>query len=258
MARGRHQQCPVFSPGRHSPHISLQHTGHRPWELPDGNWIMRQEWNDLTFLHWEIAASALRPHIPAELEIDTHGGSAWIGVVPFAMKGVTPRGVPSVRCFSDFPEINVRTYVKAGGKPGVWFFSLDVPSRLAVGLARTFFHLPYFHASFDCRHEGDQVRYAHRRGALEFDAVSRPGEPARAGADSFAFWATERYCLYCADRRGRVYRGEVHHPQWPLQRAEVEIRTNTMLGEWRVGPMHSEVLFSRHVPVVVWPLGRVG
>jgi uncharacterized protein YqjF (DUF2071 family) len=79
-----------------------------------------------------------------------------------------------------------------------------------------------------------------------------------ASADSFALWATERYCLYCADRRGRIYRGEVHHPRWPLQRAGVEVRANTMLHGWPVGPMHPDVLFSRHVPVVVWPLGRVG
>jgi uncharacterized protein YqjF (DUF2071 family) len=243
---------------RHRPHISLQQTGHRPWALPTGNWILQQEWNDLTFLHWEIRESDLRPHLPPSLEIDTYGGSAWIGVVPFAMKGVTPRGIPPVHCFSDFPEINVRTYVRAGGKPGVWFFSLDVPSRLAVGLARTFFHLPYFHASFDCRSAEESVTYRHRRGVLEFDAVSRPVGTCEAPADSFACWATERYCLYCADRRGRVYRGEVHHPRWPLERAAVEIRANRMLHGWRPGPMHPDVLFSRHVPVVVWPLAPIG
>ena len=107
---------------------------------------MQQEWLDLLFLHWEIEANALRPHIPDELEIDTFGGKAWLAVVPFSMRGVAPRACPKPSVICDFPEINVRTYVIKDGKPGVWFFSLDVPHRLPVWIARTFFHLPYFRA----------------------------------------------------------------------------------------------------------------
>ena len=218
---------------------------------------MRQEWNDLAFLHWEIAPAELRPHLPPGLEIDLYGGTAWIGLVPFDMKGVTLRGFPAPSFISDFPEINVRTYVRVNGKPGVWFFSLDVPNRSAVWAARTFFHLPYFHAGMAVSREGETVHYAHRRGGYRFRADYRPLEPLDAAAGSFESWATERYCLYTADRRGRLYLGEVHHPRWPLHRAEIEIAENTMLKSWKTGPAHPSVLFSRHVPVVVWPLERL-
>lgn len=218
---------------------------------------MRQEWNDLVFLHWEISSEELRPHLPPGVEIDLYGGTAWIGVVPFDMKGVTRRGFPAPRWLSDFPEINVRTYVTLGGKPGVWFFSLDVPSRLAVWGARKFYHLPYFHAAMTVRREGEHVHYAHRRGEKVFRATYRPLEKIESGPDSFATWATERYCLYAADRKGQLYRGGVHHPRWPLHRAEIEMAENTMLKGWKTGSMHPSVLFSRHLPVVVWPLERI-
>lgn len=240
-----------------TPHPALLQTSHRPWPLPDSNWFMRQEWNDLAFLHWEIAPEELRPHLPTGVEIDLYGGTAWIGVVPFDMKGVTRRGFPAPRWLSDFPEINVRTYVTVEGKPGVWFFSLDVPNRFAVWGARKFYHLPYFHAGMSVRRDGEAVLYAHRRGKLAFGSIYRPLEKIEADPDSFETWATERYCLYAADSKGRLYRGEVHHPRWPLHRAEIEIAGNTMLHGWRTGPMHPSVLFSRHLPVVVWPLERV-
>ncbi len=227
---------------------------HRPWPLPDQAWIMRQQWRDLLFLHWPVAASAIRSLIPPRLEIDLFGGEAWLGVVPFDMKGVTARGCPAPSVLCDFPEINVRTYVTANGKPGVWFFSLDVNKAHAVWGARTFFHLPYFKAQVATTREGDAVRYAHRRGDLAFEASYRPVGPALAEEEGFAAWATARYCLYCQNRRGRIFRGEIHHAPWPLQAAEVEIRRNTLLRDFPIGERHPAVLFSKSIDVLVYPL----
>jgi uncharacterized protein YqjF (DUF2071 family) len=214
-------------------------------------------WTDLLFLHREVETAVLRPLVPKGLEIDTWGGRAWLGIVPFAMSGVAPRGLPAWGPVSDFPEINVRTYVTAGGKPGVWFLSLDVPSRLAVWLARTFFHLPFFCAEVRCQVERDgEVRYAARRGERRFRARYRPVGTAAALPGSFAHWATERYCLYAARADGQVFRGEVHHAPWPLERAEVEIECDT----WAGVPLGREApkrLFSRSLEVVAWSLDRI-
>ena len=109
-------------------HRALTEIAHRPWPIPPGPWIMAQSWHNLLFAHWPIDAArlrTLRPLIPAALEIDTFDGEAWIGVVPFRMSGVRLRGTPALPTLSAFPELNVRTYVKRDGKPGVWFFSLD-------------------------------------------------------------------------------------------------------------------------------------
>ncbi len=238
-------------------HSSLKYTGHRPWPLPSEPWVMQQQWLDLAFMHWEIPVRNLRDRIPPGLEIDTFDGTAWIGLVPFVMKGVRPRWCPSFPAFSEFPEINVRTYVTYQGKPGVWFFSLDVPNPLAVLVARSVFHLPYYLAQMDVQRRGNGVDYASRFDRRSFRAYYAPsiGKPIK--ATSFAEWATARYCLYTDDRKGRLYRGEIHHRSWPLEAAQLDVCENSYLDGFPFGQAHDEVLFSRSLEVVVWPLRRL-
>jgi uncharacterized protein YqjF (DUF2071 family) len=226
---------------------------------------MAMGWHDLAFLHWPVDPEPLASQLPAHLVLDTFDGRAWLGVVPFRMSGVRPRCVPSLPGVSAFPEINLRTYVTAEGKPGVWFFSLDVTSRLAVRMARTFFHLPYFRARVALERAGSVIHYTHDRpvGAgpqIEFEASYAPTAPPRASEPGgLEHWLTERYCLYAADRRGRVYRGDVHHDPWPLQAAEAEIRRNTFAESIGLAPFQEEPLvhFAATLPVVAWGLERV-
>src|ERR671917_1552964 len=124
----------------------LNRTEHRPYPLPDGPWALFMSWHDLLFMHWPVPASALQPFVPPALRLDTFDGSAWLSVTPFRMSGTRPRLLPSVAPLSSFPELNVRTYVTAEGKPGIWFFSLDAHNPVAVRLARATFSLPYFDA----------------------------------------------------------------------------------------------------------------
>src|SRR6266581_4012422 len=149
---------------------------HRPWPLPDRPWMMAMRWHDLLFSHWPVDVALLRPLIPAELQIDTYDGQAWIGVVPFHMTGVRPRFVPALPGLSTFAEINVRTYVTAGGKPGVWFFSLDAANRIAVRGARWSYNLPYFFARMELQTTSRGIGYASSRrgGAAHFSATYGP------------------------------------------------------------------------------------
>jgi uncharacterized protein YqjF (DUF2071 family) len=219
---------------------------------------MRQVWKDLLFLHWPVAPELLRPVIPEGLELDLFEGMAWIGIVPFDMQGVTARGCPAPKAFCDFPEINVRTYVKRDGIPGVWFFSLDVNKSLPVWAANTFFHLPYFKAEVSVQRENGRIQYQHQRNALMFDAVYQPvSKPFSPDPGSFDDWSTTRYCLYARSRRGSLYRGHIHHSPWPLQPAEVEIRSNTLLDEFPIGQRHPSTLYSKELHVVVYPLERL-
>src|SRR4051812_7913481 len=106
----------------------LDAVAHRPWPLPDRPWVMTQTWHDLLFAHWPMKASDLRPKVPAAFELDLFDGAAWVAVVPFHMTNVAPRGVPALPWLSDFPELNVRTYVRVGNRSGIYFFSLDADS----------------------------------------------------------------------------------------------------------------------------------
>jgi uncharacterized protein len=242
------------------PETVLGEVGHRPYPAPSGPWAMGMSWRDLLFMHWPVEADALRPLVPPSLSIDTFDGNAWLGVVPFDMVGVRPHFVPAVEGISNFPEINLRTYVTAEDRPGVWFFSLDAHSRLAVRLARATFHLPYFDAEMSCRASGDQVDYRSIRthkGAPPAEFVARygpSGRPFESGPGSIESFLTERYCLYSADGRNNVRRGEIHHQMWPLQPAEVEVRTLAMTQQIGLKPPETEPIlhFSKRLDVLAW------
>ncbi len=215
-------------------------------------------------MHWAVNAAELAERLPAGVELDTCGGRAYLGVVPFRMEDIRPRFTPSVPGLSAFPELNLRTYVTVNGVPGVWFFSLDAAQRIGVRLARTFFHLPYMDARMWTRRQGKVVEYASlrtHRGAppARFAGAYRPvGEVFTARPGSLEDWLTSRYALYSADRHGQIYRGNIHHAPWPLQRAEAQIEVNTLseqVGLVLEGEPH--LLYSETLDVRAWLIERV-
>lgn len=247
----------------------LSHVDHRPWPRPAGPWVMTQRWLDLLFAHWPLPATVMRALVPAQLELDTFDGEAWVGIVPFRMENVRPRWLPALPWLSAFPELNVRTYVRSRdpGDPklGVYFFSLEAANPVAVALARNLFQLPYFYAKMEVVDNGQTIRYASHRthpGARPADLVGtyRPvGEVFRAVQGSLEQWLTERYSLYTVDRSGSVYIGEIHHLPWPLHLAEAEFQVNTMAAASGISLPDTPPLlhFARRLDMVVWPLRRV-
>jgi len=240
-------------------------TSNRPWPVPTRPWVMRMRWRELLFAHWSVDPAVIAPLIPRGLQLDLLEGRCYVGAVPFLMENVTPRLVPPLPGLHAFPELNLRTYVSAGGKPGVWFFSLDAGQKLAVRVARRLFHLPYFDAKFEIEVTGEQVRYSAvrtHRGAADarFASTYHPLGPVyqdRPG--TLEDWLTARYCLYSADSSGRLYRGEIDHEPWPLQQAEADVQTNT-LGAWLGIEMHGkpELLhFAKSLDVKAWIVERI-
>jgi uncharacterized protein len=239
----------------------VDETEHRPWPLPDGPWVMAQTWDDLLFVHYRVSAEEIARHVPQGLEIEQHDGSAWLGVTPFVITGFRLRGTPPLPGVSTFPELNARTYVTAEDKPGIWFFSLDTSSRLAVEAARRWYKLPYFHARMSVT-RGERIAYSSERVGEEerrFKGRYGPaGESFNAAAGSLEHFLTERYCLYALDQ-GRLHRADIHHPPWPLQPADAEIPENTMAPPGlELPPERPLCHFSRRQDVVIWPLTRVG
>jgi uncharacterized protein YqjF (DUF2071 family) len=209
----------------------LDDVAHRPWKMPDRPWVMTQTWNDLLFAHWTVDPAVLRSRVPAAFALDLYEGRAWIAVVPFFMTNVAPRGIPSLPRVSAFAELNVRTYVRVGDRPGIYFFSLDAGSALAVKTARTLFNLPYYTASMTLTPTAEGVDYRSQRESrpAELQATYRPvGPPFQPVDGTLEYFLTERYCLYNLDHQGRPYRLDIHHPRWSLQVADARVVRNTM------------------------------
>ncbi len=245
----------------------LRNVDHRAEPLPGGPWVMTQDWHDLLFAHWSVPAEELARHLPAGLELDLFDGRAWIAVVPFRMSGIRLRGLPAVPGLSRFPELNVRTYVRCQGRPGVYFFSLDAASAPAVAVARRWFHLPYFNARMSCDEVApDAIRYKSERthsGARPAELRGDYGatEPSRVyPAGSLEHWLTERYALFADAPDGSIRRGDIHHGPWELAPAWATFARNTMTGPLDLElPDEPPLLhFSRLQRVVIWAPRRLG
>lgn len=233
---------------------TLDETEHRPWPLPHTAWVMGQTWDDLLFIHYRVPVEELRALVPDGLDVQEHSGSGWLGVTPFVITGLRARGLLPLPFASSFRELNVRTYVIRDDKPGIWFFSLDASSQLAVEAARRLYRLPYFRADITVRPRGADLVYDCSRGAGKaFSATYRPdGEVFNAERGSLEHFLTERYCLY-AEHEGEIHRAEIHHRPWPLQPAAASIDLNTM-PPLKVADDDPVVHYSARQDVVIWPL----
>ena len=235
---------------------------------PAGSAVMYQQWRDLLFLHWEYSDAEIQVTLPEGLFVDTFGGKAYLGIVPFFMHNIRPRFLSAVPGISNFMEMNLRTYVHdREGVPGVWFFSLDANQRLAVAIARRFFHLPYEHAQMkSSRTPEGRIRYESRRTGERANGARcvfdyAPGaELPQPAPDSLEFFLVERYRLYSSAPDG-LRRGAVFHPPYPLCRAEVTAWDENLLpldGFAPTGRPPDHVIMSRGVDVTIFPLERVG
>lgn len=240
----------------------LQSTAHRLYPLPKGPWIMTQRWHDLLFAHWPVDADHVRAQMPTPLRpyLDTFEGAAWVGVIPFWMSNMKFRGLPGIPGMSTFAEMNCRTYLTFDGKPGVYFFSLDAESLPAVYGARIAFGLEYFHARMSVVGKGSaQIQYSSVRLQLPRPAVFQGGygptsEVFQAATGSLEHFVVERYCLYTA-RGGRIWRGNIRHLPWPLQRAQANIEIDNV-AQSRGIQLPGEpprLHFARELDVLIWP-----
>jgi len=236
-------------------HELPQAPGHGPAGPRDesGRLVMWQRWEDLLFLHWEQEPEVIQATLPPGLTVDTFGGRAWVGVVPFRMAGVRPRFLPSLPGLSSFWELNVRTYVRdRDGRTGVWFYSLDCDQPLACAIARRGFHLNYRDAEMGCdvRPDGEiDYRSCWRDGPSRARLrwrVPAGGEAAPARPGSLDHFLVERYRLYSFDpEAGRLLTGRVAHEPYRIRpavagRLEVEdLFLSNRLPAPAAGPSHA-------------------
>jgi uncharacterized protein len=223
---------------------------------------MTQSWHDLLFAHWPVDPEVVRARMPSSLALDLFDGRAWIGVIPFHMTNVGPRGISSLPGVSAFAELNVRTYVTLDGKPGVYFFSLDAASTLAVIGARAVFHLPYYRAEMAVHTGTRRITYrSMRRSAVnaQFAGTYEPtGAVFSPSPGTVEYFLTERYCLYTTTRSGEPRRLDIHHKPWRLQVADAQIAVNTMAAASGITlPAAAPLLhFAKRMDVLAWGMAR--
>jgi uncharacterized protein YqjF (DUF2071 family) len=241
---------------------TLASVDHRPWPPPDDPWLLGQTLEDLLFAHWRAHAETLRTLLPTGLELDLYDGEAWVGVVPFRLTALRARGLPPLPFASSFLGLNTRTFVTARGNPGIWFFSLDATSQVAVLAARYGFKLPYYLAEGRAERRDAWISFEARRrdsrGApAAFRARYRPtGRALEPEPGSLEHFLTERYRLYTVASNGRLLRADIHHPPWSLQGAEAEIEENTMVPREAALADDEPVLhFSARQDIVLWLTG---
>jgi uncharacterized protein YqjF (DUF2071 family) len=234
---------------------------------PDQPVLMHQNWHHLLFLHWEVPPQELQELLPPELTVDTFDGIAYVGLVPFTVTGARPVLAPPLPWISSFHEINVRTYVHQRGRnPGVWFFSLDASSAIAVAAARAAYKLNYFHAQIGflvsagavpnvdfTSHRDDPQGPGPAHAHLRYEPME--GIVTHAAPGSLEHFLMERYILYAADENHQLWRARVHHQPYPVQRAELLHLEETLI--WAAGIKRSESLPLRHyaseVNVKIYP-----
>ncbi|WP_113929599.1 DUF2071 domain-containing protein [Bacillus sp. P14.5] len=221
-------------------------------------WIMTQTWEHVLFLHWQVPVEELKEKLPAQLELDTYEGNAWIGIIPFAMNHIRGRGLPEIPFARTFLECNVRTYVTYKGEPGVYFFSLDANHAPAVAGARRFFSLPYFNADMKMEVSNGTVKYSTRRIHTGTNGESLKieythGERIQPVKGSLTEWLTERYCLWTI-KDNEVYKGAIHHKPWELYEAQSIIEEQSLWPQPKEEETIVHQCYSPSLTAYIWPL----
>lgn len=227
----------------------LAQTTHRPWAMPSHPWLYYQEWNNLVFIHARVDTQWLKALLPDGLTIDTFDGSAWISIVAFRMEKIRPRFLPPVSALSDFGEINIRTYVTAEDKPGVYFLSMEGNKQLSVYLAKTISGLPYVYTPFTFTSRNLSGKL------LAFDYEIKETITQKS---AFDLWLTERYCLYY-HYHGALNRYNIHHLPWPISRISVtNLQVHYPLLDTHPSPIVPEVFhYSSGVRVAAWAAEKI-
>ena len=193
--------------------------------------VMVQQWKDLAYIHWRYPIAEIQALLPAGIEVDSFDGSAWVGLIPFSMKNIGVPRLPAVPYFGSFPEVNVRTYVRRNGVPGVWFFSLDVNRFLPALVARVTYFLPYCWGKASNRRTDTTLETEVRRKWPSRASTSiriAIGEPIE-HPDDLSVFLSARWGLYSRGVGKGLRYAPVDHERWPLWTAQLVSLSDTLL-----------------------------
>ncbi|QRY55485.1 YqjF family protein [Sphingobacterium siyangense] len=228
----------------------LNSVSHRQYPLPLRPWKQYQEWHGNIFMHWKSDAASLASLLPKGLELDLIHSEAWISIVAFSVKKLHPRFLPPLPFLSDFHEVNVRTYVRRNGIPGIYFLSIEAQKLLPVLLARLLIGLPYMKSEISRK---QRAYHSHNKEKmLKLDFAYLPHETITEKTE-LDIWLTERHALYLS-KSGRLHRIDVHHKEWPLQYVELypKVVRYPLVGSGNYEDLPDKMHYAQEVTALLW------
>ncbi|HWK22969.1 MAG TPA: DUF2071 domain-containing protein [Ureibacillus sp.] len=237
---------------------SLKQKRKQTIDLP---WIMKQTWNDVLFAHYPIQRKVLEKLVPRELTLDTFNDTGWITIVPYLTSSMHLRGLPPVPGLATYPGFNIRTYVNVNGKPGVYFFKLIAANYIASYAAKCFFRLPYSYMKINYRRPNDVIVFeSEKKSGIQllcnYKSLSA-AQPTEKG--SMEEWLVERYCLYTVNKKGVIYRADILHEPWNLEKAEADFYENTLLSSLNIiSETEKPILhYAKKRVIQFWPIAPI-
>jgi uncharacterized protein YqjF (DUF2071 family) len=221
-----------------------RHALQRMIDVEGGGWF-RSDWLRAVFIHLEVDPIALQRHVP--FEVDLFHGRAFVSLVAFSMRRFRPRGTGAagaVLCAlaARHGLLNVRTYVRHKGEPGILFLTEWIANPLSVVLGPLTYGLPYRRAALCYAHDFEHGRVegsvvAHDGAAkLSYEGrVGSSGPLAPVNRESLDEFLLERYTAFTVSAPGgkpRLFR--VWHRPWMQAALDVQIKDRSLLR--RTGP----------------------
>jgi uncharacterized protein YqjF (DUF2071 family) len=217
--------------------------------IPSESWKYYQEWNNAVFLHWEVDLEVLQQLVPDQLEIDLYNGAPWVSIVAFTMEKIRPRYFPSVSFISNFDELNIRTYVRYGGKTGVYFLSIEAGSFLSCRFAKLMSGLPYRYSKIERSEKEFRCLNSKNNDTFEIDFSIGKMIENKSTLDN---WLTERYALF-QDAKKNINQFEIHHLKWPLHDLSInKLEINNSKFDSLINGKPHRVHYSPGVKVLAW------
>jgi uncharacterized protein len=203
--------------------------------------FLSAEWRKLIMANYEADPSILKKYVPVKTELDDWQGKYYVSLVGFMFLKTTIKGI-RIPYHINFPEVNLRTYVKhrSGNewKRGVVFINEFVPKPAITFVANNLFRERYVTCSMKQKWEtGDKhaIGYYWKKkeqwNRLEVVACKDPFELIPGSKEEFI---TEHYWGYSVINENKSGEYKVDHPRWrmyPVEQYTIECDFKTLYGD---------------------------
>ena len=237
-------------------------------DAPRPPWpFLTARWTNVFLATYAVPPDLLISRLPPGLELDTRDGQAFASLVCFDFKDTRVLGIPWPG-FLNFPELNLRFYVRRGEERGVVFVREFVPQKFVAWMARTLYNEPYLAAPMTSTviDERERIQVEHRVSFAGRTHTMRGvgGKPAVVpGPESAEAFFKEHHWGYGKTRGGNAVRYHVWHPVWavyPMREGHVDLDWATLYGpEWAVmqGATPASTVLAVGSDIAVYPKGKL-